>query len=142
MDSLKKSLVTYQVPYADTDQMGVVYYANYLVYFERCRNQLLRDLGFPYKDMEKLGFALPVVSAHVDYKAAAAYDDTLTIDAWVAWIKGVRLQVNCEVLCGERVLATGYTIHACMDIKTRRPVRVLPQLVACCPWAAAQTPSS
>lgn len=135
MEAPKKSLVSYMVPYADTDQMGFVYYANYLAYFERGRTQLLRDLGFPYKEMEQLGFALPVVEAHVDYKAPAGYEDTLEIYAWVTWIKGVRLQVNCEVKRGDQLLASGHTVHACMDIKTRRPVRVIPQLTERCPWA-------
>jgi len=123
---------TYSVPYADTDQMGVVYYANYLVYFERGRTQLLHDLGFPYKEMEKRGFALPVIEVHVDYQAPAGYDDTLEISAWVAWIKGARLQVNCEVRRDGVRLASGHTVHACLDIPTRRPVRVPPELVARC----------
>jgi len=127
--------VSYAVPYADTDQMSVVYYANYLVYFERGRTQLLHDLGFPYKEMEKRGFALPVIQAQVDYKAPAGYDDTLEILAWVAWIKGARLQVNCEVRRDGVLLATGHTIHACIDIPTRRPVRVPPELTARCPAA-------
>jgi len=127
----RKSAVSYSVPYADTDQMDVIYYANYLIYFERGRTQLLHDLGLPYKKLEQLGFALPVVEAHVDYKAPGGYDDTLTIKAWVAWVKGVRLQVNCEVWCGEQLLATGHTVHACIDIKTRKPIRVPPDLLAC-----------
>ena len=137
MPNEKKSHLHYRVPYADTDKMGVVYYANYLIYFEMGRSQLLRDLGFPYTAMEQLGFALPVIEAHVDYRAPAGYDDELDIRAWVSWIKGVRLQVNCEVFCGERLLVSGHTIHACLDLKTRRPVRVIPELAGRCPNLAA-----
>jgi acyl-CoA thioester hydrolase len=112
--------------------MGVIYYANYLVYFEMARGQLLRDLGFPYSEMERRGFALPVVEAHVTYKAPADYEDLLDIQAWVGWIKGVRLQVNCEVYRGERLLAAGHTVHACIDLATRRPVRVIPEIASRC----------
>jgi len=131
MTEQAKSVVHYTVPYADTDQMGVIYYANYLIYFERGRTQLLHDLGLPYKELERLGFALPVVEAHVDYKSPGGYDDTLAIKAAVAWVKGVRLQVNCEVWRADQLLVSGYTVHACIDIKTRKPVRVPPELLAC-----------
>ncbi len=88
----KKSFVTYKVPYADTDKMGVVYYANYLVYFERARNQLLEDMDLPYKELEKNGLALPVVKAYVEYKKPANYADALNIYAWLSWARGVRLR--------------------------------------------------
>lgn len=120
----QKSQVVYKVPYADTDQMGVVYYANYLVYFERSRNQLLDDIELPYVKLEAEGLALPVVTAHVDYKKPAHFADTLVIHAWLAWAKGVRVQVNCEIYRGEELLTTGHTIHACLDIEKRRPTRV------------------
>jgi acyl-CoA thioester hydrolase len=134
-----KSHLPYTVPYADTDQMGVVYYANFLVYFERARSQLLRDIGFPYKEMERRGFALPVVEAHVDYKAPAGFEDELVISAWVGWVKGVRLQVCCAVHRGDQLLATGHTVHACIDIKTRKPVRVIPEIADVCGLASGGT---
>lgn len=131
-----RSHVSYRVPYADTDRMGVIYYANYLVYFEMARGQLLRDLGFPYSEMERRGFALPVVEAHVEYKASADYEDELDIQAWIGWVKGVRVQVNCEVRRGEQLLAAGHTVHACIDLRTRRPVRVIPEIADRCGPAA------
>ena len=60
--------MTYRVPYADTDQMGVVYYANHLEYFERVRNEVLREAKLPYTLFEDQGVMLPVVEAHCNYK--------------------------------------------------------------------------
>jgi acyl-CoA thioester hydrolase len=117
-------MVPYRVPYADTDQMGVVYYGNYLTYFERARNELLREMGVPYSAIEARGFALPVAQAHVDYRAAATYDDMLSIHGWVGALKAVRLRVNCAVYCGDTLLAEGYTVHAFVDRQSLRPVRV------------------
>ena len=114
----------YRVPYADTDQMKVVYYANYLVYFERLRNELLRDSGYTYYKMEEDGLALPVIEAVCNYKSSARYDDLLTISGWVSEIKGVRVTIQCEVRRGDELLVTGHTVHACIDIKTGRPCRV------------------
>ncbi|NOY80494.1 MAG: acyl-CoA thioesterase [Kiritimatiellaeota bacterium] len=122
------SKISYRVPYADTDQMGVVYYANYLVYFERLRNQLLRDLGLPYRQLEDMGFALPVIEAHVEYREGARYDDVLVVSGLAVRGRGARLRVDCEVRRGETLLARGYTIHACVSLRTGRPVRLPPEL--------------
>ena len=114
----------YRVPYADTDQMGVVYYGNYLTLFERARNELMREMGYTYKECEAEGFALPVVHAEVDYKSPARYDDLLEISAWVDEIRGVRCKISCEVRrAGEaRLLAKGHTVHVFVDVKTLRPI--------------------
>ncbi len=116
--------LTYRVPYADTDRMGVVYYANYLVYFERARNKLLRHHGLPYTELESRGFGLPVVEAHVSYRASAGYDDVLTITGRIGWVRGVRLRVDCSVFCDDVLLAEGHTVHAVVDLETMKPVRV------------------
>jgi len=121
--------LTYRVPYADTDQMGVVYYANYLVYFERARTELLRLIGLPYREMERRGYGLPVIEAHVEYKSSAGYDDELSITGQLTWAKGVRLRVDCEVFLGKTMLCRGYTVHAFVDLQTMRPTRVIPELV-------------
>jgi acyl-CoA thioester hydrolase len=126
-----KAHQSYQVPYAETDQMGVVYYANYLVYFERARTQLLNDLGLPYKELERRGLALPVVEAHVEYKKPAEYDDTIDIYGWLAWTKGPRVRVNCEVCRKEALLARGFTVHACLDRHSGRIIRIPPEIAAC-----------
>lgn len=115
---------SYRVPYADTDMMGVVYYGNYLTLFERARNELMRATGPSYAQMEADGLMLPVIEAHVDYRAPARYDDLLEVAAWLAEARGVRCKVCCAVLRGEEVLATGWTVHACVDARTRRPARL------------------
>lgn len=117
-------LTTYRVPYADTDQMGYVYYANYLVYFERGRNELMRAMEFTYKELEKLGIGLPVTECHVTYHTPAKYDDVLTIRARLAEFKGLHLVVACQVERDGVVLAEGYTKHAFIDMKSGRPVRI------------------
>ncbi|NLF19126.1 MAG: acyl-CoA thioesterase [Lentisphaerae bacterium] len=131
--------VHYRVPYADTDQMRVVYYANYLVYFERARNELLRVIGFPYRDIEARGYALPVLHAQIDYKGAARYDDDLEIRAWVGWVKPVRLRVDCTVSCGGVVLAEGHTVHAFVTLATLKPTRVPADIAACLGAAGGTT---
>jgi acyl-CoA thioester hydrolase len=123
MSEPRKVTIPYRVPYADTDQMHVVYYANYLAYFERNRNELIRETGVTYKELETMGYALPVVEAHVNYHAPATYDDLLDLTAWVEELKGVRLTIRCEVRRGDKLLVSGHTIHAIVDIKTLRPVR-------------------
>ena len=115
--------ITYRVPYADTDKMGVVYYANYLVYFERLRTELLRDAGFSYFQMEKEGVMLPVIEAVCRYKKPAEYDDLLTISGQVDKIKGAKVTISCEVRRDNELLVFGHTVHACIDTDTRRPVR-------------------
>jgi acyl-CoA thioester hydrolase len=123
---------SYRVPYADTDQMGVVYYANYLVYFERSRNELLRATGFTYRELEARGIGLPVVEAHVDYRISALYDDELQLIGKLTMAKGVRLRIDCSVMRGDEELASGYTVHCCMDLKTRKLTRIPHELAK---WA-------
>ena len=114
----------YRVPYADTDQMGVVYYGNYLTLFERARNELMRSTGYTYKRCEEEGFMLPVIHAELDYKQPAKYDDLLEVTAWVSAKKGVRLEISCEVRRKgeEAILVRGLTRHCFVSTKTFRPV--------------------
>ena len=126
----QKVTITYRVPYADTDQLHVVYYANYLAYFERARNELMRHQGLTYRELEAMGQALPVLEAVVHYHAPATYDDLLEITTWVENLKGVRLTIRCEVHCNGKLLVDGHTIHAVVDIKTLRPARPLPAFLA------------
>ena len=114
----------YRVPYADTDQMGVVYYGNYLTIFERARNELMRACGYTYRECEAEGFMLPVIHAEVDYKSPAKYDDLLDVTAFVQLQKGVRLEIACEVRRkGEdQLLASGFTRHCFVSTETFRPV--------------------
>jgi acyl-CoA thioester hydrolase len=112
-----------RVIYGDTDQMGVVYYANYLRYFEAARGAFIRDRGRSYGELERLGFALPVVEAHVRYRSPARYDDLLRIEALVDEVRGASLKFTYTVTRGEEHLASGYTVHACID-RDGRPTRL------------------
>lgn len=120
-----------RVPYAHTDQMGVVYYANYLVYFEMARSELLRARGTPYTEMERQGVLLPVLEAHCEYSRPARYDDLITVHSVCTELRGPRLRIEYRVTRGEETLATGHTVHACMapDGKVIRPPVALRQLV-------------
>lgn len=122
---MKKITTEYRVPYADTDQMGVVYHGNYLTLFERARNELMRACGATYKECEAAGFMLPVIHAEVDYRNPARYDDLLEITAWVQLLKGVRMEIACEVRRkGEsEILASGFTRHCFVSTKTFTPIR-------------------
>ncbi len=129
MSETLRNTISYRVPYADTDQMKVVYYANYLVYFERARNELLRALGLTYREMESMGFALPVREAHVNYSAPATYDDLLEITAWCEELKGVRVKICCEIRRDGKLLADGYTVHVFVNLATMRPSKPSPEIL-------------
>lgn len=118
------------VPYAHTDQMRFVYYANYLVYFEMARSAMLREVGLPYTELEKKGLFLPVVEAHCEYKTPAHYDDELRVVSRCA-IDGPRLRIAYEVFRGDKVIMTGYTVHVCLSFqgKVLRPPPELRRLV-------------
>ena len=128
-DKKNKVILQYRVPYADTDQMRVVYYANYLVYFERLRNELIRKSGTTYVDIEKKGLAFPVMEVHCDYLQPAEYDDELSITGWLSWVEGSRFQVDYDILRGDTLLVSGYTIHAVIN-EERRPRRVPEEFAA------------
>ena len=123
---------TIRVPYAHTDQMGVVYYANYLVYFEMARAEMMRTAGTPYGELEQRGVVLPVVEAHSVYRSPARFDDLLEVRTRCTEIRGVRVHIEYEVLRGTELLATGYTDHVCMTPagKVLKPVPELRRLVA------------
>lgn len=115
--------MTYRVPYADTDQMSVVYYANYLEYFERSRTEMLRDAGLPYSQLEQQGYFLPVAEATCKYRASATYDDLLTFRSYFVEARGVRLTIATEVWNSEKLLVEGHVVLACIGVN-KKPVRV------------------
>ena len=98
-----------RVIFGDTDQMGVVYYANYLRFFESARAAYWRDLGRSYKDLEAWGVAMPVIEAHCDYKRPAHYEDLLVVDVDVSELRGASLRFAYRVLRGHELLAEGET---------------------------------
>ena len=114
-----------RVRYAETDKMGVVYYANHLVWFEIGRTDWLRETGWSYREMEADGLGLPVIEAHCEYKRGAKYDDELTVKTTATLLSAVLIQFDYEILRGpdETVMATGRTVHATVN-RQGRPVRL------------------
>jgi acyl-CoA thioester hydrolase len=104
-----------RVRYAETDRMGLLHHANYLVYFEQARTELLRSQGLTYKDMEDQGFLLVIISAEVKFKSPARYDDVLTIKTTVSRTTPVRIEHTYVVTCEGRTVAEGKTTLACVD---------------------------
>jgi acyl-CoA thioester hydrolase len=103
-----------RVRYAETDTMGIVYYANYLVWFEVARTDLLRDAGWSYREMESDGYMLPVLEANCVYRQPARYDDELDIRTTGELLSPVRVKFVYNVVrpADDAVLAIGYTVHA------------------------------
>lgn len=116
-----------RVPYAHVDQMGVVYYANYLVYFEMARSEMMREAGLPYSELEARGLRLPVIEAHCEYKAPARFDDLVEIRTLCSEIRGARVRIEYELSRGGVLLATGHTVHACVSPEGR-VIRPFPEL--------------
>jgi len=105
--------------------MGIVYYANYLVWFEIGRTDLLRDSGSSYRELEAEGYMLPVLEATCTYRQPARYDDELDVKTTGALLSPVRVQFSYEIVrsSDEAVLATGHTVHASID-RNGRPCRL------------------
>ena len=105
-----------RVRYAETDRMGVVYYANYFVWFEIGRTDWLRETGQTYREMETAGVRLPVIEAHCVYQKPAKYDDDLEICTRAALLTPVRLRFDYSILRGaDETLAVGHTVHVALD---------------------------
>jgi acyl-CoA thioester hydrolase len=124
-----RSVSRVRVRYAETDKMGVVYYANYFVWFEIGRTDLLRGEGWSYREMERDGIALPVIEAHCEYRQSARYDDELDIQTTGRLLSPVRVEFAYEVTRPTDVatIAIGRTTHAALD-REGRPCR-LPERV-------------
>ena len=117
------------VRYAETDMMGIVYHANYLPWFEVARTQLLREQGFPYRQLEADGYRIPVLEVSAKFIRPATYDDTLTITATIREKPLLRIRIDYEVFRGEELLATGQSAHAFCDLHGR-PTRPPPAFAA------------
>jgi acyl-CoA thioester hydrolase len=118
-----------RVRYAETDQMGVVYHANYFAWFEVARTDLLRTAGWTYREMEAAGFSLPVIEARCEYRQPARYDDELDVFVGGRLLSPVRVRFDYEIVrpADAAMIAAGHTVHASLD-RSGRPCR-LPDLV-------------
>jgi len=123
-----------RIPYAETDPMGVVYYANYLIYFERARTEFMRQLGIVYKDMEQSrNLFLPVMSASCEYFSPGKYDDLLRVRTTISKLGHASIQFRYEIFRAEGsrgrepeplpCIARGYSKHPFVD-KNWKPTRI------------------
>ncbi len=105
--------------FGDVDAMNVVYYGNYLRFFERGRAELMRAAGCPYSQIAALGLHMPAVEAGLRYCQPAMYDQLLAVEASVAWVKKASCRFEYRILDleggGERELVTGFTVHGCVN---------------------------
>ena len=112
-----------RVRYQETDNMGVVYYANYLVWFEVARTEFLRSMGLVYRDLEVKGYYLMVAAISCKYKSPARYDDVVRAETWIEEMKHSSLKFCYKLSVNEKVVATGDSIHVFTN-KSGKPVRI------------------
>jgi acyl-CoA thioester hydrolase len=119
--------ITIRVRYAETDRMGLLHHANYLVYFEQGRTELLRSHGLAYRDLEDQGYRLVLTKVEVRYRRPARYDDVLTLRTTVVRTTVVRIDHRYELYCDGVLVAEGNTTLACVD-RDGRP-QALPEVL-------------
>lgn len=128
---------TIRVLYGDTDAGGVVYNANYLRFFERGRTELMREWVLPYREIEKLGFILPVTECWSRFKAPACYDDLIIIETEVSELSRLKCKFSYRIMREDddgkkpRLLVKGYTVHAAVTREgklTRLPEEIITKM--------------
>src|SRR5690242_18764953 len=114
---MQKNLSFYRVIYGDTDQMGVVYYGNYLRWFEMGRTELLRQLGMPYSSIEERGLFFPVTEVSSRYVKSARFDDEIAVETYIRELERATIVFAYKILrkSDDVLLAEGWTRHACVD---------------------------
>ncbi len=121
---IPKITTTVRVRYSETDQMGVVYYSQYLEYFEVGRNEFFRAVELPYTSLEERGIILPVVECCCQYLNPARYDDLLTIETFLTELKGASLIMQYQIRreADDAIIVAGFTRHG-MVAPNGRPIR-------------------
>jgi acyl-CoA thioester hydrolase len=132
---MEKNLTPYRVIYGDTDQMAVVYYANYLRWFEMGRTELLRQIGLPYSSIEEKGLFFPVTEVSCRYFKPARFDDEIIIETALTTLRRATLDFSYRISRKNDglLLVEGWTRHACVDKKgevTRIPPAMRTSLTA------------
>ncbi|WP_375585853.1 acyl-CoA thioesterase [Cyclobacterium xiamenense] len=113
-----------RVRYAETDQMGYVYYGNYATYYEVARVEALRSIGFSYKDMEASGIMMPVLENHSRFLLPGKYDEQLTIRTSIREMPGVRIRFYYEIFNEQgETIHVGETLLTFLRTDTHRPCR-------------------
>ena len=125
------SKTKYRVTYADTDQMGVVYYGNYGRLLEIGRTEMIRELGLPYMELEKSGVVMPVYSVESKYKNVLKYDELITIETTLKDLPAARIEFYYRIFNEEGTLAhEAKVVLVFLDTKTNRPVRAPEKLLS------------
>ncbi|NLJ81336.1 MAG: acyl-CoA thioesterase [Firmicutes bacterium] len=118
-----------QVRYAETDQMGVVYHANYLIWFELGRTALVDSLGLDYLRLEdEEGILSPVIKAELSFLKPVRYGDQVTVKTWVDAYDGLRVTYGYEIYAQDRLCVQGKTVHVCVRRTDFRPISVRKKL--------------
>lgn len=120
---LNKVYTSIEVRYQETDQMGVVYHANYLVWFEIGRSKFVESLGFKYAEMEKVGYISPVTNVNVSYKRPVRYGETVKVATWVKSYNGVQTVYGYKIMNADgEIAALGESTHVVVSKDTFRPI--------------------
>lgn len=114
------SVTKITVRYAETDAMAIVYHANYYTYFEVAREDLIREYGMSYNELEKKGIMMPLVETHCKYIEAAKYDDKLLVEAYIEELTPIKVRVQYVVRREDdkAILAKGSTLQTFVDRET------------------------
>ncbi len=127
---MKTNQIEQRVYYADTDHEGVVYYANYLRWFEMGRTEILRRYGFDYSDIEKRDLIVPVVEVKCIYKQSAKYNDIIIIKTTIENIGNSSIKFHYEIIRknDNKLLAEGYTVNVFVNTKTMKSTKIPEEL--------------
>ncbi len=114
---MRKFEIEHRVGYAETDAMAIVHHSNYIRWFEIGRNDLLRAIGYPYSELERLGIWMPVISVNCSYKTPCVFDEVVIIRSWVEKLKGASVYLGYEVIgkADGQVKVTGNSSHGFTD---------------------------
>jgi len=127
---LRSHEIKTRIRYGETDQMGVVYHANYVQFIEMGRTEWLRTLGISYKEMEEAGVMLPVISIQINYKKSAYYDDVLTVRTTLKKLPSVKIEFEFEIFNeSKEIITQGNTVLAFINMKTKRPMKCPAHLI-------------
>ncbi|MCK4746622.1 MAG: acyl-CoA thioesterase [Bacteroidales bacterium] len=124
------SKTKYRVLYADTDQMGVVYYGNYARFFEIGRTEMIREMGMPYMELEESGIMMPVYSVESKYRDVIRYDELITIETKVRELPSVRMEFFHRIFNeAGKLVHEAKVVLVFLNMETRRPVRAPERLL-------------
>jgi len=120
--------VPIRIRYADTDQMGIVYYGNYPAFFEVGRSEYMRQKGYPYRDVEEMGYYFVVVGLEAKYYGNATYDDIVVVKTRVTELKSRGITFHYVVTREGVLVVEGTTKHICVN-SDKKPVTIPPEII-------------